>query len=219
MKTKILSFLLLISSGLMAQVNPYDLTNALLQRMDEINNYSADILIKIEVDFINMEDRTASIYFEKPDHLDIISDGFVLMPKDGLQMDYVKLLQQEYTAIYEGEDTLHSQNAHIIKVIPMSDTANVILAKLWIDHAKNVIHRIQSYTKQNGSYTVDLYYADHPMNLPDKMRIEFIIKGSMIPASTSGDISDLAEGLKKAEDSMGVVWLYYSNYNVNFERE
>lgn len=207
---------ILISVAVFSQPDPEELIQGVAEKMRLIENYRADVLIKIDVDFINIKERKAVVYFEKPDKFDIKVKGLVLMPKKGSQMEYLDLINQEHTAIYTGEDTLMDQGAHTVKIIPISDSSEIILGKLWIGKEDNLIHRVQSYTKTNGYYTLDIFYSGHPLNLPDKIKISFEMKGYKIPASMTGDIAEMAEGIKKDEITQGTVWLEYSNYIVNY---
>ena len=199
-----------------SQPDPEALIQGVAEKMRLVENYRADVLIKIDVDFINIKERKAVVYFEKPDKFDIKVKGLVLMPKKGSQMEYLDLINQEHTSIYTGEDTLMDQGAHTVKIIPISDSSEIILGKLWIGKEDNLIHRVQSYTKTNGYYTLDIFYSGHPLNLPDRIKITFEMKGYKIPASMTGDIAEMAEEIKKEEITQGIVWLTYSNYIVNY---
>ena len=170
MRKYLVVFGLLISMAVFSQPDPEVLIQGVAEKMRLVDNYRADVLIKIDVDFIKIKERKAVVYFEKPDKFDIKVKGLVLMPKKGSQMEYLDLINQEHTAIYTGEDTL------------------------------------------------DIFYSGHPLNLPDRIKISFEMKGYKIPASMTGDIIETAEGIKKDEITQGIVWLEYSNYIVNYKK-
>jgi outer membrane lipoprotein-sorting protein len=216
MKWKISILLIIATLGVTAQTDPDRLVEQVSQKMKLIDNYRADLLIRIDIDFINIKDREATIYFQQPDKFDIKVKGLALMPKKGSQMEYFELLREAHTAIYTGEDTLRALDAHTLKIIPLSNENEIILANIWIGKEDDLIHRMQTYTKTNGSYTLDIFYADHPLNLPDKIRISFEVKGNKLPAMMTGELDQMGEDLTKREVTEGVVWLEYSNYVVNY---
>jgi len=216
MRKYILLIGILISLATYSQPDPEVLIREVAEEMRLVDNYRADVLIKIDIDFINIKERKAVVYFEKPDKFDIKVKGLVLMPKKGAQMEYFNLIKQKHTAIYTGEDTLKEQGAHTIKIIPISDSSEIVLGKLWIGKKDHLIHRMQSYTKTSGTYTLDIYYAGHPLNLPDKIKISFEMEGNRIPASMTGDMTELIERVEQEENTQGIVWLMYSNYVVNY---
>lgn len=218
MKATSFIILFLFPILIFGQVDPVEITKSLWEKMDRIESYEVDVLIKIEVDFIKMDDREAQIYYAKPDTFEIKSDDFILMPKEGSPMDFIKILKRDYSAIYEGMDTIRGKDVARIKVIPMQDTSQIILATIWVDTVNKNIFKIQSFTKRNGSYTIDFYHGTESHGLPAKLRMEFSLKGSMIPSFSSGDFSELTKGLKKEEETLGVVWLEYSNYRVKYQK-
>jgi len=215
---KILLFIpiLFISFVTYSQPDPEALIEAVSEKMKLVENYRADLLIRIDVDFINIKERSAVVYYEKPDKYDIKVKGLVLMPKKGSRMEYYDLINSEHNAIYTGEDTLMGKDVSTVKIIPVSDASEIILAKLWIGKDDNLIHRMQSYTQESGSYTLDIFYANHPLNLPDKIKVTFDMKGYKLPATMTGDYDEMAESIQKSEITKGVVWLEYSNYVVNY---
>jgi hypothetical protein len=60
--------------------------------MDKIQRFEADALVKVDVDFINIKDRKMKVRFESPDKFTFDSEGLALLPKQGMQMEYLKLL-------------------------------------------------------------------------------------------------------------------------------
>ncbi|MCF8372677.1 MAG: hypothetical protein K9H64_13690 [Bacteroidales bacterium] len=182
--------------------------------MEQIESYSADILIKVEVSLIKIKDRKAKVTYTKPNQFDFKAEGFTLLPKKGMEMEYMKIIDEGYTSIYVKEDTVNSLNTSLIKVIPDNPEADIILAEMWIDTSTIILHKMRTYSKNSGSYTIHFYYTDHPFDLPDKIIVEFDVKNSKIPMSFTGDFESLDKPAKKG-DGKGRVIIQYANYEVN----
>lgn len=210
-----LSFIIFPLPHSMAQEDPTLLALAVAEKMQKVEKYSADVLINIDVDFINIEARKARVFFEKPDKFEIKAKGIALLPKKGAEMEYLGLLNQEFLAINQKSEEIDGIQARVIKVIPNDPDQDIVLAQLWIDEENLRILKIQTYTKTSGSYKVFFGYADNPFDLPSSIRVEFDVKDMSLPASMTGDLEDLSKKLDKKGITTGIVILEYSNYIVN----
>jgi len=211
----ILSTFLLNYSGLQAQKDPAGLVKELSEKIQLVDKYSADILVKIDVEFVNIEERKAKVFFEKPDKFEIKASGILLLPKKGVEMDYLQLFNNEFTAIDEKTEDINNLPARLIKLIPMGSELDIILAQLWIDEDNLRILRMKAYTKSSGSYTIDFSYSNNPFDLPSGIRVEFDVKSMSLPSTLTGDLENLSKKLENKGVSKGVVIIEYSNYIVN----
>ncbi len=186
---------------------------ALKEKMEMVEKYTVDALIKVEVDFINIKDREAKISFEAPDQFDFKSKGFALLPKKGMQMDYIKMMDGGFTSILVKEEKMRNVTTNLIKVIPDDSSGDIVLAEMWVDPATSIMHRMRTYSKGSGTYTINFFFADHPYDLPDRVEVTFEVKNNKLPVSITGDFESLG---KKAEEgsSEGKVIVEYSNYEV-----
>ncbi len=210
--------LLLITVLLQNTLNAQDVSRQILEsfkeKMEKVENYTVDALIKVEVDFINIKDRKAKVTFTKPNQFDFKAEGLALLPKKGMEMEYLEIMNEGYSSIFIKIDTVQGINTSLIKVIPNNPEADVILAEMWIDSTTSIMHKMRTYTKNSGSYTINFFYADHPFDLPDKILVEFEVKNSKLPASFTGDFEAIGKASKKG-NSKGRVIIQYSNYNLN----
>lgn len=207
-------FLAVANMTSIAQDNSKEILEAFKAKMERVQNYTADITIKVDVNFIKIKDRTAKIKFQAPDVYEIESDGFALLPKNSMGMESVELLEGGYTSILMGNEVVNGHNTAYIKVIPMNATGDIILAEMWIDEKNNLIRKMKSYSKDSGSFEMSFQYADHPYELPDNITIEFDIKNSKLPASMAGNFEALMQS-DKEEETQGKVTINYANYVVN----
>ena len=68
--------------------DPYLILDSLKTRLDGIEDYSAEIEIEVDVDFINMPKKHATIYFKQPDRIRFRSKEFIMLPKRGLNNNF-----------------------------------------------------------------------------------------------------------------------------------
>jgi len=216
-KLKILFVLIafsFIAAGIQAQVDADKLLKSVGTRLSKINGYTVDLLIKVEVDMVKINDRKAKLTYQKPNKFKFDSEGFLLLPKTGMEMDYMKLIEKQANAIYIKDEFVNNVSTHLIKVIPVDPASDVVLAEMWVDPKKAVVMRMKTYTKESGSYLVNFYYTNHPYNLPDRMIVEFDVKGSKIPQKIAGGEFNSKEKELLFKDSKGKVIVIYSNYKV-----
>jgi len=206
-----------VTHKIMAQeVDPYDIINKVKAVTDQIKDYTADVEIEVDVDFINIPVKHASIYFKAPDKVKFKSDDFFMIPKRAINNSFRKLLNSEYSAIYTGNEIIDKKDYTIVKIIPLEKKSDIILATLWIDTVNYTISRIESNTRNDGTYNIDFVYNDPRIPLPSIMQISFEIGKMRIPLKFIGKSSGVdMEELKTEGKQKGSVYLRFSNYEVN----
>ncbi|MBL0047345.1 MAG: hypothetical protein IPP32_04510 [Bacteroidetes bacterium] len=213
------SLLLLVgaSQAIAQDINPQPLLDSIQQKINKVKDYSADIKIKLDVDFIKIPIREAKIYFKQPDKIKMKSTGFALLPKRGLNFSSGDLLNKKYQAIYIKKELLNKIQTLVVKIVPLEDNSEILLATVWIDRAKQVIRRIDASTKSNGSFTIHFDYpiVAYPFDLPQTLTFDFDVNKMEIPAAISGDYNTEKPKEKKAGPSRGKIILNYTNYSVN----
>jgi outer membrane lipoprotein-sorting protein len=184
------------------------------KKFAEVKDYEVDVKVKIDVDFLKVPDTEAKIYYKAPDKIQMkTGDNFALIPKDGLNFNPSNLLTGKYTSMYEGETKIVGKSHHIVKVIPMGNSSDIVLSTLWIDKTTNFITKVETTTKMNGTFQIDLVYpASAKLPLPSKMTFSFEVGKFNLPKGFGG------KGKKKEPTGMkspGKVYIDYKNYKVN----
>ena len=215
---KRLFFLLLALAGYAtggwSQAAPDELLQALATNMEKINRFEVEARITVDVDFIKIKERFVRVRYQKPDKFEFDAEGLALLPKSGMQLDYLSLINRPYTAIRAGEEDISGIRTVIIKLIPEEDLDDVILAQLWIDPQKLSVMRMKTFTKTSGTYLIDFKFANHPFNLPDQTIITFDISNMSIPAKMMSEFRPNQEKISETPTSAKVV-VQYANYKVN----
>jgi outer membrane lipoprotein-sorting protein len=208
--------LFIITVSLFAQKpDPEVILENVKKEFEKIDDYQVNVRIKVDVEFLKMPERQAKIYYKKPDKLQIESDNFAMLPKSGLNFSPLGFLSYKYTAFYEKEDTINGRPVSVVKVIPIEANADVILSTFWIDTNRNLILKIESSRKPQGTFTIDLDYLKTKGNfwLPSSMVFTFSLEPGMLPGRIA---EELYKGNKQDDVAKkGSVYLFYSDYKVN----
>ena len=118
----------------------------------------------------------------------------------------------------QGNELINGPLTNIINIIPLSDTSDLILGKLWIDNKQNVVLKSQLTTKSNGTILMEYTYGAQLLyGLPDKMIFSVDVKKFKIPKSVSGDINNSStETPDKTKDpKKGKIYITLTNYQIN----
>jgi len=202
--------LLLISSFLFAGIDSSKiLLNKVVQKLDKVNDYTADIQIKIDVNFLKINDTEAKVYFKKPGQFKMEAKGFAMIPKASLNFSPLSLLQQDFISVYIKNDTLDLMAADVIKLLPVQEDANFILATLWIDEVHSVVLKTEATTRDKGTFNIHFKYGSKiEYGLPDSAIFFFDVSKSRMPHFSIGS--------KKPKKPMtGNVKIIYSDYKIN----
>ncbi|MCK5087314.1 MAG: hypothetical protein KAQ90_07330 [Melioribacteraceae bacterium] len=213
---KIILFLM-IAISISAQVNdPYAILKKVENEFAKIEDYQVNIKIIVDVDFLKVPESYAKIYYKKPDKYKMESDGFALLPKQGMNLSPAKLLGGNYSAIYVNKEVLDNDSTHVIKVIPMGESTDVVLSTLWIDPARNVIRKIETTTKTTGTVVIELHYSDTSfITLPSEVTFLFNLSNVKIPIMPGVESDENQSIKKKSKKLIGTVTVKYDNYIVN----
>jgi hypothetical protein len=184
------------------------------KNFDKLNKFQVDANIKVDVEFIKIKERLIKITYEKPDKFTFDAEGLALLPKNGMQMEYLTLIQKGYTSLLAGQEDIEGVRTKIIKVIPEVENEDIILAQMWIDPVANRIVKMKTYTKKSGSYLIEFKYKNHPFNLPDQITVTFDISALTLPAKMMSEFQPQAEKVKEGPQQAKVI-VQYSNYKVN----
>lgn len=194
--------------------------DAIIKRLKEgfskVKDYEVDVNIKVDVDFIKVPESHAKIFYKQPDKMHFESENFAMLPKEGMDFSPMSMLKGEWTAYYQKEDNVDGHQVSVIKVIPISEHADIVLTTFWIDQKENIIRRVESNTKTSGSFTIDLKYDDAKKDfyLPKNMIFTFNIEKMNVPKALSSD-SEPESKKKEKKPTSGKVYISYFNYKVN----
>lgn len=220
MRILIVFFTLILSAiNVYSQKDPYKIIDQLKLKFQKVKDYETNARIKIDVNFLKVPEAKAKIFFKKPDKIKMESEGFAMLPKEGLNFLPDKFLGKDITAIYTGTNVIDEDTLSTIKIIPNNDSSKVVLSKLWIDEDNSLIRKVETTTKKRGTFTVELFYGKQiSFGLPDSVILSFNVNNVPVPNSITGEVQTQSERKRKKRFSgpmVGKVKVYYSDYKIN----
>lgn len=218
--TLIFILLLLQTCGmqLTAQDKNADLIlDGVRKKFGAVKDYEARVKIKVDVDFVKIPEKSGTVWFLQPGKVKVKTPGFSLLPKRGMNFTPNQLFNGNYTAIYAREEKLGNILTQVIKVIPQSETDDIILSTLWIDTERNVIRKLETTTKSEGTFAMQFMFPAEirAYDLPDKIIFNFDIRKNELPLGLTGDFENQRPKDKKGGNSRGTVTITYLDYIVN----
>jgi len=218
---KLLILLLLTSACYAQKYKPEDILEKAKEKFNLVQDYEVNVNIKVDVNFLKVPDAQAKIYYKQPDKVKLKSEGFALLPKEGVNFSPYGFLKGDYTAVFDKEQEVDGNPCYLVKVIPLGDRGDLILTTLWIDKDKFIIRKIESTTKTNGTFTINLKYDNaFKYPLPSAMIFAFNVQKMQMPKELTGDMSAEQSTSKKEKQgrddtTTGKVYVNYSHYIVN----
>ena len=197
--------LLICTIGAEAQSDEVSsLVDSVYHLLQRVESYSAEATIHVDVDFINMPDKTAKVSFQAPDKYDVESDGFLMIPKVGMKPMMDQLDLTKYQLVDRGTEVLKGVEHVIINMIPLARKSQIVLSTIWINPEEHLISRLETFTKRAGSFVVDLEYDGEI--LPSQLTISFEVEGMNIPMKYFGnDVEVDRKEFRQAEVNEGIV--------------
>lgn len=209
----ILPFTLLYSQN----VNPYDIIKNIKNEIEKVNDYQAELNIKVDISFVKIPDVTAKIYFKKPDKIHIDSKSFAILPKQGLTLNPFSLIDKNYTAIYEGIKEYNNQKHYQIKIIPEESNNRISLITLLVDINKSTITKMITLGEKSGKTEIEFDYTkiDDKYWLPQKIIVTADV-GNFRPRGINNNPPNTTEKkTSENEQKTGKIFITYSNYIIN----
>lgn len=215
----LIAALFLYPAGSFAQ-SADELITQLRAKLDRVNDYSAEGVMKTDVVFIKAPISKVKVYYKKPNLFRLKRDGGIsLLPKGGVSINMSNLLAVggQYSALDAGSTQLDKQTVRIIKLLPTDENSAVILSTLYIDAVNMLIKKAVTTTRENGTYEMSMQYgAQQTFGLPDRVIFSFNVKDYKLP---KGITLEFEEGEKKdmnlLKNKRGRIQIDYRNYVIN----
>jgi len=199
------------------EFNPQPLLDSVKNKFNKVNDYTADIKIKVNVSFIKIPVKEGKLYFKKPNKIKLVSKGFAMLPKRGMNFTFNELFEKKYNAIYIKNELINKANTYVIKIIPLDDSADILLATIWIDRKTQSIKKIDAVSKSNGNFVTLFAYPiiSNPFDLPSQLTYTFDVQKATLPMGVTGDFGGEKPKVKDNKPQKATLTISYANYNVN----
>lgn len=201
MKIKALLITISLSIITFGQSNEADdLLNQIKNKLNLVNDYSANVEISVNMDFLKMPKSKAELYFKKPDKFKFHSNNFAILPKAGVDFNPQKILDNDFTAAIVGDTLVDNSLMSIVKIISESDSSKFSSANLFVDRNEMLIKKIILDAGEGSSIVTEFNYDDQKeFALPSEIKVSLDFtetendnskkRRSKIPSNFKGDIT------------------------------
>jgi hypothetical protein len=185
-------------------------------KVRSIQDFRAEAIITINVEFLKAKPSEAIVLYKAPGRVKVKSEGFSMLPKQGAGLPFASLLESPFTSVNLPDEKIKGIVYKVMKVIPIADTGQIIVATVWIDPKKELIGKMSAVTK-GGTIIMDMNYDKkyERYALPSSIFMSFDVPPFSLPKSMTGDL--LAEKKKGSEkkNTKGSAQISYKNIVVN----
>lgn len=219
MKQLFICTLLLVSSAALHAQDMTALINKVKAKLDQVNDYTAEGVLKTDVTFIKAPAGKIKVYFKKPDKFKLKKDGGIsILPKGGVSVTTSTIVMTDnFVSLAAGEAIVEGVKTKVIKLLPTDENSDIVLSTLYIDTANLLVRKAVTTTKENGTYEVTLSYGKYSnYGLPDKIVFSFNTKDYKLPKGVTLEFDD---GKTATPDTLknkkGKIEITYSSYTIN----
>ena len=197
-----------------------ELVNRVKAKLDRVNDYTADGILKTDVAFIKAPVSKVKMYYKKPNHFRLKKDnGISVLPKGGISINMSNIVSMtNFVALAAGDVTVDGVRTKVVKLLPADENSEIVLTTLYIDEANLLIRKAVTTTRENGTYEMNMSYGKYASyGLPDKILFSFNAKDYKLPKGITMDFDEGTQvsDLDKLKDKKGKVEITYTSYTIN----
>ena len=197
-----------------------ELISKVRAKLDQVNDYTADGILKTDVAFIKAPVSKIKMYYKKPNKFRLKKDkGISVLPKGGVSVTMNNVIDmKDLTVIDAGEAVVDGIKTRVVKLLPSDENSDVVLSTLYIDEINFVIRKAVTTTRENGTYEITMSYGKYiDYGLPDKVVFSFNAKDYKLPKGITLDFDENSSpsDMSKLKNKKGKVEIVYTSYIIN----
>lgn len=214
---KLFILFLFIPQLIFAQQIDKDL-QAIKNRMDSVKQFSANIILDLDVPFIKMPTKRAQVKYATGKKMEFASKDFVMLPKRGLDFSLSEIFKYPFITVDRGTEVRNGRNLKVINVIPTTNQSEMALATLYMDTKLVRIAELEITTKKEGSYTLAMRYATLKDILPNYLEAGFAIEKLKIPLNFMGKGTAIdRKKMRSMETKKGKIKMQIKDYSITMK--
>ena len=113
MKKSLSLFLILSVSTVWGQITVAAIIDSVHSRFNRIQDYSVQIKLTVDMEKFRMPRKRIDVYFKQPDKLKIESDGFAIVPRQGVSV--LVILDSLQALKLVGDDVITDRSCLVIE--------------------------------------------------------------------------------------------------------
>jgi len=212
----IIIFLLFSAQFVQAQQIDQDLLR-IKKRMDSVKQFSASLILDLDVPFIKMPTKTAKVNYVIGQKMKFASNDFVMLPKRGLDFSLSEIFKYPFITVDRGSEKRNGRLIKVINIIPTTNQSDLALATIYMDTKAVRVVQSEINTRKEGSYTLMMNYAQLKDILPAYVEATFAIEKLKIPLNFMGKGTTIdRKKMRSMETKTGKIKMRITNYNIKY---
>lgn len=142
-----------------SNMSPEEILSHLQSTFNEIKDYTVQLHAEIDMENINVPPMDVTVYFKQPDKIHLQSEGFAILPREGMFVNPGRFTKENFYISLLGTDTVKSVETYKLELVPRSDEIMVRKFILWIAPVKWVILKMNTISWQGQSAQISFEYT------------------------------------------------------------
>ncbi len=184
------------------------------QTLTRVDDYTVTLDIVADIEGLSVPPMKVTMYFKQPDNVHFDSEGFALIPREGMAMSLAKL-KENFSVGRVDRDTVHGKPAYRLTLEPKSERTRTRRLQVLVNPDRWTVERIVTSTVDGRSIEATFVYMDvEGYWLPSALDVHF--------AATRSDSIDVPpweqrsrSGSRRRAPREGRLEIRYSGYRIN----
>ena len=206
--------LLLSSVTLLAQVSGEEILKRVEENFPGVQDYTVVLDVTTNVERLNIPPMQVKMFFKQPDKFHFESDGFALLPREGLAFSASKTLSR-FVIVNTDEDTLLQRRQFRLMLRPKDARAKVTSLLVYIDQGLWKPTRVVSSFFGGRTITATFAYERQGEYLMPSLLTVDLAAGALGDTSDQAAEMDTPQMARSPIPRKGTVTIRYSDYEIN----
>ncbi|MBI5470842.1 MAG: hypothetical protein HY961_00710 [Ignavibacteriae bacterium] len=205
-----IALLSLVASLLHAQPSGTQILKNIEANFSDIQDFSVDLEANVDLERLKVPKMKATMYFKKPDRIRFVSEGFALLPKEGVGFTPSNLL-----ARFDVENVKEENSEFILTLHPKKDKTKLKKVFMIVDSSNWTVKQLTT-PQFDGRQMKAEFHSEKVTGhwFPSQLHVTFSSD------STNTDLPEffgqLPQGQRPSQNPRkGTITVSYSNYRLN----
>ncbi len=210
-------FITVCVSVAIGQTTVVAIIDSVQSRFNRIQDYSVRIKLRVDMEKFRMPRKRIDVYFKQPDKLKIESDGFAIVPRQGIGTTAILDSLQSLTLI--GDEVIINRPCWVITGLRREGNWQ-LNTSVWVDKHDWVITQVVSHldTMEIARVQLDYILVDQVFLLPMKTTVTIQAAPEMAAELGHFDPDRQGDSIEQRVDKSvrnGTIIMEFSRYRVN----
>jgi outer membrane lipoprotein-sorting protein len=211
----------IVTSSLCAQNAPKiqnadEILAKVAKGFEDVNDFSAGIDAEINMDRMQIPKMHADLFFKKPDKVHFSSQGFLLVPREGIAFN-PSVLKEHYLTTSAVRDSVNGKQLFKLLLAAKDVKTRLRALSIWIDPINWTVTKIETMPYEGRSLSMIFTYEFQQGKywLPSKLVASFASESEKAEKDSSLSIGGQVDAAQRSVPRSGKITVVYSNYKIN----